>query len=112
MDIRKELALLIIECLRKKPPQLVAIGDETLGGLVPDAEMVVETIMMKLESLYLILLGRACIKDQNRAEYDIRNEVAEGFLKDLGIIDDDIQILNQPSSPEPVTCEAECAGRK
>jgi hypothetical protein len=111
MDIRKELALLIIECLRKKPPQLVAIGDETLGGLVPDAEMVVETIMMKLESLYLILLGRACIKDQNRAEYDIRNEVAEGFLKELGILDnDDIQILNHPSSPEPVTCEAVCVG--
>lgn len=111
MDIRKEIHKLILECLVKKPPKLILI-DETLGGMTLDADTVVETIMMKLGSLYFVLLGRERIKDRSRAEYDIRRETAELFLKELGIIKDEaIEVINRPCAPEPEPCDADLGGR-
>lgn len=83
MDIRKDLHSIILECLVRKPPEVVVIGDETLGGMADTAEMVVETILMKMESLFYTLLGSK-IADGNWGIDDpteLYREVAMEYLE-------------------------------
>jgi len=88
--IRKTLRYIIIECLRKKPPEFVIL-DNDLGGLVPEADVIVKDILYKIHDLFYIKLGQQIYRSKDPS-VSVQN--AKGTLY-MAAIDDFLDAIEQ-----------------